>query len=244
MTHSTLRTGMSGPQVRDLQSALNANLSPSPNLNISGVFDHTTRDAVRRYQTASWLEADGIAGPCTLNALFGRETFTPILHSVPFIPQPNPYTCWAASLAMLKRSSVLGVQMITPAALLGPNGDLINGSAPGTDTVAIHSRLAAVHHMTYHPPRSWTVAGMRQLISNGPVWVDLLWQAGSYSRGRASPGHAVVIIGARGTEAADGMSLTLRIYDPWPPGQGDMMSKSYGALVRAVPALTYGLITR
>ena len=94
-----LKTGSRGSLVEDLQRALNATLRPSPNLRPDGAFGPRTEQAVKLFQRREWLVADGDVGPCTHNALYGHETYPPILHHITLIPQPTDNTCWAASTA-------------------------------------------------------------------------------------------------------------------------------------------------
>ncbi|WP_099865491.1 N-acetylmuramidase domain-containing protein [Pararhizobium haloflavum] len=62
----TLRRGDRGKQVQDLQAALAASGTA---LEDDGIFGPATEAAVRAYQEARGLRADGIAGPRTLDAL-------------------------------------------------------------------------------------------------------------------------------------------------------------------------------
>jgi hypothetical protein len=62
-----LRTGSKGDLVRKLQSALTeAGLDPGP---VDGIFGDKTRKAVVKFQEQKNLEADGLVGPLTLQAL-------------------------------------------------------------------------------------------------------------------------------------------------------------------------------
>lgn len=240
MRQMALRAGSAGPFVRDLQMALNSRLNPSPNLMISGVFDAPTGRAVRAFQTAKWLEIDGIAGPATLDALYETEQFAPILHNVPYISQPTPTTCWAAATAMVKNTTVGMIRMATPPSMLTQNGSLINESEAG-QRLDIHQRYARLHGLRYFPPQSWAISGLLALIRQGPLMLELLWNSRSFNAGNGSPGHYVVVIGARGSHAPDGSSTTLRIYNPDPTGVA-MESISYRNLLRNVPLGTFGIM--
>ncbi|MCR5855976.1 N-acetylmuramidase domain-containing protein [Mesorhizobium sp. J428] len=61
-----LRMGSKGDAVRDLQTLLRR---AGHAIHVDGDFGPATRDAVRAFQTAAGLDADGIAGPATLAAL-------------------------------------------------------------------------------------------------------------------------------------------------------------------------------
>ncbi len=65
-----LAMGSRGPDVVQLQTLLNTNLSPSPNLDTDGIFGQLTNRAVVRFQSQNWLTVDGI-----VNALNGTESF-------------------------------------------------------------------------------------------------------------------------------------------------------------------------
>ncbi len=72
VTQGRFELGSTGPGVASLQARLNAlgyNCGRS-----DGVFDGATRTAVRAYQRAQGLGADGIAGTLTLGRLYGTQT--------------------------------------------------------------------------------------------------------------------------------------------------------------------------
>ncbi len=242
MKSMTLLPGSSGPFVRDMQVALNNRLNPSPNLMVSGIFDTATGRAVRLLQTAKWLEVDGVAGQCTLDALFDTETNRPILHDVRFLTQPTEITCWATSTAMLKGCTIAAIQMRTPAEMLNAEGALIHSGANG----AMHSvprAFARVHGLQYHPPQRWQVGPLIKLLQKGPVMMELQWNPQSHRPGRGACNHYCLIIGARGSHGASGQTTTLRICNPFPPGQGNVLSKSYDRLLREIPQSSFGLMT-
>lgn len=68
-----LRKGSFGPQVELLQLGLNRG-GYLPASGIDGIFGNATQAALLRFQTASGLTADGIAGPRTWNALTPQLT--------------------------------------------------------------------------------------------------------------------------------------------------------------------------
>ena len=94
----TLSMGSRGPLVTDLQQRLNYKLHL--HIPTNGVFDSQTLHAVKVFQEQNWLVADGIAGPCTLNAISDLEQYM-VLKPVSLVPQPTDTTCWAAATAML-----------------------------------------------------------------------------------------------------------------------------------------------
>jgi hypothetical protein len=243
MKSKILLPGSSGPFVRDLQVALNNRLNPSPNLMVSGVFDPATGRAVRALQTAKWLEVDGVAGQGTLDALYDTETNRPILHNVRFLTQPTETTCWATSTAMLKGSTIAAIRMRTPAEMLNPEGALINNSENG----AMHSiprAFARLHGLQYHAPQRWQVGHLIKLLQKGPVMMELRWNPQVHRYGKGTCSHYCLIVGARGSHSANGQTTTLRIFNPYPPGQGNVLSKSYDRLLREIPLSSFGLMTR
>ena len=70
-----LRNGSRGPAVQELQTRLNIWLSRTPGVGLAplvadGIFGARTDAMVRAFQRNRRLQADGIAGPLTWNALF------------------------------------------------------------------------------------------------------------------------------------------------------------------------------
>ncbi len=244
MTVTVLRMGSRSDQVRRLQEALNRKL-PGTTLRVDGDFGNNTRLAVRRFQDESWLVVDGEAGQCTQNALFDAETYAPIHHHRPFIAQPTTTTCWAASTAMLKRSSVAAVVAATPADLVAGDGGLLNASnlsdwRPGTE------RYARAHNLRFRAPASWTPQGFAGMLATGPIMVDTLWNVTGYLARvpggyQGSPGHMTLVVGCRGDNDPTGRGTSLMVYDPWEPGVGKRWRVSYSRWVGEVSTRTYRL---
>ena len=252
---SILRIGSRGSEVAALQSALNSQLRPSPNLTVDQVYGAQTAQAVRRFQAANWLVEDSVAGPCTQTCVFNRENFTPILHRVNLIAQPTDETCWATSTAMMKNSSVSTVILATPAdMILPPNpqnalrppplnvGGLANSSE--TDQAIVSgTRYGIVHGLRCFAPMSWMSSGLRTQLNRSPMMWDMLWNASDYTAGMGSSGHMLVVAGMRGN-TDDDETITLRVYDPWPPKRGRIYSVGYARWMREVPTRTYRIFTR
>jgi hypothetical protein len=237
-SHSTLRLGSRGPEVKTVQAKLNARLSPSPKLSPDGVFGSSTQTAVVRFQQSEWLVDDGEVGPCTWNALLGTEAYPPVLHTIPFIPQPTSSTCWAASTAMVNRSNVPAIQMRTPADLILADGSLRNFSDTG-DPLSGSTRFASANGMIVVPPTSWMPSALRSMLSRGPLVFDMLWDAKLYTKGSGSSGHMISVVGIRGDNDQSGRGTTLRIFDPWPPNRGKRYSVGYFKWIQEVPTRTY-----
>jgi hypothetical protein len=233
-----LRIGSRGPDVKALQERLNARLTPSPKLVPDGVYGARTQLTVRQFQRDNWLVEDGEAGPCTQNAAFDRETYRPILHAVPFIPQPTNTTCWAASTAMMTRSIVPAVIARTPPDLILSDGGLKNFSATD-DAVTGGRRFAQAHGLRVSAPMSWSVALLQSTLARAPLMLDMLWDARGYTRGIGSPGHMIVVAEIRGDNEPSGRSTTLRIHDPWSPNIGARYSVGYFKWIQEVPTRTY-----
>lgn len=85
-TESTVRRGSSGPAVQRLQETL-ASLGFDPG-GIDGTFGPGTEQAVRAFQTAQGLAADGVVGPNTWQVLLGGGGTT---GSATGQPQPEGY---------------------------------------------------------------------------------------------------------------------------------------------------------
>ena len=69
--HPVVRIGSSGPSVKELQEALNATGAAEPPLAADGAFGPATLGAVRSYQRAVGLTADGVVGAKTWAAVGG-----------------------------------------------------------------------------------------------------------------------------------------------------------------------------
>ncbi len=238
-----LRQASRGEDVRVVQNALNRKLVPSPKLTPDGIYGGMTAAAVKKYQAANWLVEDGIAGPCTQNALLDKETYKPILHVLPFIPQPTDTTCLAASTAMMTNSNVPAVIAKTPPDMIGSSGGLKNSS--GSDqAIVTGTAYGKIHGLKCHPPMSWMVSALRTQIQTSPMMWDMLWNAAEYAAGNASPGHMVVIVGMRGDDQPDGKGTTLRVFDPWAPNVGKKYSVGYFKWMQEVPTRTYRIFTK
>jgi peptidoglycan DL-endopeptidase CwlO len=77
-TTRTLRKGMSGADVKSLQNMLIVN---DYSIRADGKFGDSTEAALKKYQTASGLKVDGIAGPATIRRMQNVEKFIAIVKS-------------------------------------------------------------------------------------------------------------------------------------------------------------------
>ena len=68
-----------------------------------------------------------------------------------------------------------------------------------------------------YAPQSWSVFGIKGLVTRGPVMIPLLWNAGEYTAGRGSSGHRMVIFGILTDNDPTGLGTLLHIHDPWAP---------------------------
>jgi peptidoglycan hydrolase-like protein with peptidoglycan-binding domain len=77
MAEPTLRKGSRDPAVRDLQEALTAlGYHPGP---VDGIFGQRTEDAVKAFQRANSISADGIVGPITWRNIDEADQSEPVL---------------------------------------------------------------------------------------------------------------------------------------------------------------------
>ena len=243
MRNVVLRPGSSGPFVRDLQLALNNRLNPSPNLIVNGLFTPQTQVALRSFQRANWLEEDGIAGPCTLDAIYDTEATRPILHNVAFVAQPTPDAGWAAAFAMLKGVGLGAIQFAIPKALLDPAGGLIAQNERNAP-VDGHLALARALGLKYFPQQPWPVATLIGFLRRGPVVMILKSRKPGAARGKIGISRYIVIVGTRGSHASDGNSTTLRVYDPALDRSGSgIFSATYACMLREQSLQSYGMLT-
>lgn len=77
-----LSVGSRGPEVVTLQTKLNAQLFPRPNLTADGIFGAKTKAAVIAFQRQAGILVDGIVGPQTRGALGMPNPGNPFTHRV------------------------------------------------------------------------------------------------------------------------------------------------------------------
>lgn len=234
-----LRIGSKGKSVTDLQNMLNNKVVPSPRLKADGDFGNKTKLAVIQFQLNNWLVGDGIVGQCTWNCLTGNEKYA-VLHHVPLVPQPTATTCWAASTAMLL-GHVTPVKLpVSLQNLLNTAGELLNDSQ--LDNPTHMTAYCNYFNLKLHPSQSYIPDALHDLLKYKPVMCNLLWNSKTYTEGKGSSSHLIVITGIRGNGEAAG--TTLRINDPLPVASGHVISLNYAKLVKDIPTFTYQLYQR
>ena len=220
-----LAQGHRTPQVKLLQRLLNL-AHPKKVLTEDGIFGPRTNKEVKAFQSAKNLNPDGIVGPRTWGAL--KITIDIDQHVILF-PQPTDRTCWSAAATML-----FGNISVGPGdAAVTPNGGL-------ESTQANVQAFARAHGLTMHPPMSWTIRGLADLLRRGPLWVAGVQPLGSPKA--IQSGHAVVIGSMWGNGSADGTMLL--IYDPWPPGVGSTYGVFYADRMAGSPLMTTYILHR
>ena len=183
----TLRQGSRGSAVTDLQRRLaTAGFSPGA---ADGIFGSATAAAVRSFQRARGLGADGIVGPQTWGALLGRSPSVgaPATPSVPTLP-PVPYRPASGLRARI-------VQVALQEWQRWGNGT-IKESAPAMRKVLEDYWLVA----TGRPPPAtnwWEPYWSAVFIS----WV--MYQAGAGSQFRYSSAHTDYVAAAKGNRLAN-----------------------------------------
>lgn len=240
---TTLRNGSRGFEVVVLQVQLNTKIKPLPKLKVDGSFGPKTQAAVIAFQKQARLSPDGVVGPITHAALAQGLTISSANHNVSHIPQPTPTTCWAASTAMMTRSTVPAVIGKTPPSMIASDGGLLNSSE--TDqAIVTGTRYGAVHGLRCHPPMSWGVNALVGAVQRSPLMFDMLWRAQDYTAGKGSPGHMVVVSAVVSDNAATGDGTYLLVLDPWPPHRGRISWVEYQAWMNDVPTRTYRTFER
>jgi hypothetical protein len=234
----TLRVGSLGFDVALLQLQLNLKALPSPNLAVDGSFGSLTHAAVVAFQRRAGLTPDGVVGPLTHGALAQGLSLTAVNHGVHHIAQPTPTTCWAAATAMVTHSSVASVQAKTPAQMIAADGGLLN-SSESDQAVVTGARYGAIHGLRCNAPMSWSVGGLVNLLRQGPLMLDMLWNTSNYARGNGSPGHMVVVSAVVSDNNPQGDRTHLLVLDPWPPNKGKLDWVEYGRWMQEVPTRTY-----
>ena len=239
----TLRSGSRGFDVAVVQVQLNAKSPAGSKIAVDGAFGPITHAAVVSFQRRSGLSPDGIVGPLTHAALAQGLMLSTAYHTVSHIPQPTPTSCWAASTAMMTRSTVPAVRAKTPADMIAADGGLRN-SSESDQAVVTGTRFGSVHGLRCHPPMSWSVAGLVGILRQSPLMLDMLWNSTEYAQGSGSPGHMVVISAVLSDNHAAGKGTHLLILDPWPPNVGKISWVEYQAWINEVPTRTYRVFNR
>jgi hypothetical protein len=164
-------------------------------------------------------------------------------HSVTHIAQPTPTTCWAASTAMMTRSSVAAVRARTPADMIAQDGGLLNSS--GSDQAVVTGmRYGNVHGLRCHAPMSWSVPAIVAALRRGPKMFDMLWNSQEYAKGSGSPGHMIVVSAVVSDNNPAGSGTHLLVLDPWPPNVGKVSWVEYRRWMNEVPTRTYRVFER
>ena len=132
MSIRELNAGMSGPDVRAVQQALNSQVGLNPQLAEDGVFGKNTDAKVRAFQEARRLSVDGIVGKDTRRALFpiGVATATIVVVKQPkgdFRRPPSPPI----------DSSLPGSPRWRADAALGAAQDYVNTPTGGQDVAPV-----------------------------------------------------------------------------------------------------------
>ena len=144
-----------------------------------------------------------------------------IRHVVTLYPQPTSMTCWSAAATMLFGDRCVGAG----SAVTGPTGGL------STSFQNIQA-FADSHGLILHAPQTWTVEGLADLLRGGPLWVG----------GWVPTGHAYVIAAMKGDGTPGETYIT--IYDPWPPGVGQIRRVAYGNWIATYPMATAYILQR
>lgn len=245
MTSPTLRQGARGIAVVALQIRLNQKIPPGGRrIKADSHFGPLTQTAVITFQRSKGLSPDGVVGPLTWAAL--DRDLAPIVsvdHGRRLIAQPTQMTCWAASTAMINRSTVPQVIAATPQDMIGPNGGLGNGSA-GDRGIELGQQFGRVHGLRVIPPASWTTGAMVNYLRRSPLIVNMLWDSQNYAGGRGSPGHWVLVNSVVSDGNANGGQTVLRVLDPWAPNIGEDKWHDYTDWVREVPTRTYRMFSK
>jgi hypothetical protein len=240
---ATLRNGSRGFDVAVMQVQLNAKNPPGSSVKVDGAFGPLTQTAVISFQRGAGLTPDGVVGPLTHAALAQGLTLSTANHNVSHIAQPTPTTCWAASTAMMTRSSVAAVRAKTPADMIASDGGLKNSS--GSDqAVVTGTRYGNIHGLRCHPPMSWSVGALVSTLRRSPAMFDMLWKSSEYAQGHGSPGHMIVISAVVSDNNPSGNGTYLLVLDPWPPNVGKISWVDYYTWINEVPTRTYRVFDR
>ncbi|GAB5473901.1 MAG: hypothetical protein Mars2KO_20000 [Maribacter sp.] len=165
-------------------------------------------DAVNRGQSvqAERTDSDGVHESIEVSRT-SEENRTPLFYDVPLIPQPNKFSCWAASMAMLvsySRSLRTSSSMELSADELASEVGFTLNQSYGWDrleTVKEHFGFEEIPIVGIEYP---TAAQWRLWLDNyGPLYVTI----------EGTPSHAIIIHGI--TNETTETSSRLSILNPW-----------------------------
>ena len=233
-----LRNGSRGIDVVVSQVQLNAKNPPTLRLKVDGDFGARTQAAVIAFQRRMGLSPDGIVGPLTHTALAKGLMLSTANHNLTHIAQPTPTTCWAASTAMITRSTVAAVRAKTPIDMIAPDGGLRN-SSESDQAVVTGTRYGKIHGLRCHAPMSWIPSALVTALRRGPLMFDMLWNSAEYAQGKGSPGHMIVVSAVVSDNSPSGSGTYLLVLDPWPPAVGKISWVEYRTWMNEVPTRTY-----
>jgi hypothetical protein len=172
-----------------------------------GVFDDELEASVRRYQSDTGLDANGVVDADTWARLEGGEEVCvqqmAINQNVELVAQPTDVTCWAASIAMLTGKSV--DEVVEAAGMNTTDGY-------GWDEI---QRAVSAHGLNEIGPACGGPDYFAHYLEQSPLWIVEV----------GAPYHAVVLAGLNGGGQWDDTMAT--VYNPWPPGSGVVETKTF-----------------
>jgi hypothetical protein len=139
-----------------------------------------------------------------------RQKPVEIYHPTELVPQPDGHSCWSAAGTMIVGNMSLDVD----ANMKNAKGELLINSI---------DKFASLYGLKVQPQQSYSIQGLVELLSKGPIWVG----------GLVPTGHAFVIAGIRGNGTTRGTNLIQ--YDPWPPSQGAIREINYVGFMKKYP---------
>lgn len=238
-----LKTGSKGQAVKDLQSRLNDMLPANRQLVPDGVFGAATAAVIRAFQRLNRLSPDAVVGPKTWLELKFQTGRIFTFHNISLIGQPTTMTCWAASTAMITKSTVHAVRQKTPKSLITASGGLANSSKED-DPMITGKPFADAHNLRCNYPQSYAALGLWGKLLSSPLVFDILWEPHEYLAGQGSPGHMVAVAAMQTNPGFDASNTMLLIYDPLPMHKGKISSVWYDIWMSQHMTGTYRVFER
>lgn len=139
-----------------------------------------------------------------------------VVPNMVLIAQDNNNACWYASALMVRGAKIANTKSCRVGPHQIPRFASLHNSQQGIPWAEIRM-LAQGMGLTPAPLMSPTVSLLESwLREKGALWLDGV--PVDRKGNKAGNGHVVVIAGIRTT----GASTEILIYDPWPPGVGDV----------------------
>jgi len=189
-------------------------------------------------QSRIYRSPDAVAAAGSATAA-DPTTATPVSihYDVSLVPQPDDYTCWAASSSMvLSYWRDVAASSSSPYYTVQEIKDMVTNANPAYDVSAglkpeDTQPVGTILGLSFDAPMCYGVDGFASLLKDkGPI---VFIRASMGGKGA----HAIAVIGLNGDGTPDG--TTVETLNPSPVGVGDTQSPSFSSLMGMMEQLGF-----